>query len=93
MFIIENTNSLLNFENIESIDVIEFDNISKVIATGIKKDYVIYESESNDKAWEAYNYITRAICEGYTSILIQSSADDVEVYKDKECEIWDLPKI
>ena len=93
MFIIENTNSLLNFENIESIDVVEFDDISKVIATGIKNDYTIYESESNDKAWEAYNYISRAICEGYTSILIQSSVDSVEVYKGDECDIWELPKI
>ena len=91
MFIIEGTNSFINFDNIEMIEVVEKETKSQVIARGLKNDYIIYENVDNDMAWQAQAYILRAIQEGYKSILVQNSSDDVEVYKaPDDSDIWEL---
>lgn len=91
MFIIEGTNSFINFDNIEMIEVVEKETKSQVIARGLKNDYIIYENFDNDMAWQAQAYILRAIQEGYKSILVQSSSDIVEVYKaPDDFDWWEL---
>lgn len=91
MFIIEGTNSFINFDNIEMIEVVEKETKSQVIARGLKNDYIIYENCDNDMAWQAHAYILRAIQEGYKSILVQNSSDDVEVYKaPDDIDFWEL---
>lgn len=91
MFIIEGTNSFINFDNIEMIEVVEKETKSQVIVRGLKNDYIIYENVDNDMAWQVQAYIVRAIKEGYKSILVQNSSDDVEVYKaDDDVDFWEL---
>ena len=91
MFIIEGTNTLINFANIEMIEVVENELTSQVIARGFKNDYIIYENVDNDMAWQAYSYICQAIEEGYKSIVIQNTSDNVEVYKDPDIvKTWGL---
>lgn len=81
MFIIDTTDSFINMDNIESIDIFDYGGYTQITAFCIKSEFCIYRNSNHDKAKQIYEFIKRAILKGFNCILIQDTADYVVVYK------------
>lgn len=80
MFIIETFDSIINMDNVEKIEHIDYGSYSEIKAITNNKSYSIYKNTDISVTGQVFDYISRAIREGFTSILIQLRTDFVQVY-------------
>lgn len=80
MFIIATFDTMINMDNVEKIELIDYGHYSDIQAITNNKSHLIYRNNDISVTKDVFDYIHKAIREGFTSILIEYNTDFVQVY-------------